>query len=146
MSAAENLSDTDANGVPLDGADAFMSGWQPKANPYAQMTPAYLDWIAQWHTANALAFRAHVESKTYDAIPSRTAYGIICSEYQRATKLFRLSPGNYVQQFAAAVLNRIAERAAQDIEIVQKARELGPGNNPAKAARLQSNPTGAQPK
>lgn len=108
--------DRDVNGVPFDGADACLQGWHLKGNPYAPNTPAHLDWLAQWHTANALAFRAHVESKGIDAIPARTAFGIICSEYQRATKLFRLTPGNYVQQFAAAILNRVAERAAEDIE------------------------------
>lgn len=118
--------DRDVNGVPFDGADAFLSGWQLKGNPYAQNTPAYLDWLAQWHTANALAFRAHVDGKTLEAIPARTAFGIICSEYTRATKLFRLTPGNYVQQFAAAILNRVAERAAEDTEISRAARERSP--------------------
>jgi hypothetical protein len=49
-----------SKGVPYHGGVAMSTGWDIKANPHEKQTCEHLDWIAQWHVANAECFRDHV--------------------------------------------------------------------------------------
>lgn len=70
---------TNDRGVPLNGAQAMLQGWDLKANPYARMRdrPANdveaVEWIADWWAANAACMRDYVHPDGPRAAPIAAA-------------------------------------------------------------------------
>jgi hypothetical protein len=53
--------------VPKSGGEAFRQWWDDRTNPHTMPSCEGMDWLADWHAANASAFRSHVHGPDANA-------------------------------------------------------------------------------